>query len=201
GEDERRHRAAGRIESSGVAPQPDKRLLDELFGQALVAQQAEAEAVEAAFVAAVQLGEGRAAVANRDLGKQRGFVRGNTFGRLDHHVSQLRTWERRRFTHASPPSLFIMNGRFVLVGAHAVITGGSSGIGLATATALAARGANVSLVARNEERLAAAAAQLRAEGRSGLVVRTAPADVSDAGALRDALASVTAEGGPCDVLV
>ncbi|MEC3977493.1 SDR family NAD(P)-dependent oxidoreductase [Amycolatopsis sp. H20-H5] len=47
-------------------------------------------------------------------------------------------------------------------GAHAVITGGSSGIGLATAAALARRGASVSLVARNPGRLDAVAEWLRA---------------------------------------
>jgi 3-dehydrosphinganine reductase len=86
----------------------------------------------------------------------------------------------------------------LLCGAHAVITGGSSGIGLATARQLAVRGASVSLLARGAERLEAAAEQLRA---GGAVVRTAAVDVADQRALVGALAKLAAEAGPCDVLV
>lgn len=75
-----------------------------------------------------------------------------------------------------------------------MITGGSSGIGLGTAFALAQRGASVSLIARNSARLAAAAASLRAAGAE---VRTIAADVSDQRAITSALASLE----PCDVLV
>ncbi|GAA1713765.1 SDR family oxidoreductase [Fodinicola feengrottensis] len=85
-----------------------------------------------------------------------------------------------------------------LSGAHAVITGGSSGIGLATAHAFVRRGATVSLMARGSERLEAAAAQLRQEGAT---VATAAVDVSDADAVRAAVKEVTAAQGPCDVLV
>ncbi|WP_296717021.1 SDR family oxidoreductase [Erythrobacter sp.] len=45
-----------------------------------------------------------------------------------------------------------------------VITGGSSGIGLATARHAAERGANVVIIARNEDGLKSAAEQIRAEG-------------------------------------
>jgi short-subunit dehydrogenase len=45
-----------------------------------------------------------------------------------------------------------------------VITGGSSGIGLATARLAAERGANVVIIARNADGLEAAAAPIRAEG-------------------------------------
>ena len=50
-----------------------------------------------------------------------------------------------------------------LGGARAVITGASSGIGLATAQALNAAGAAVALVARNPDKLAAAARQVSSE--------------------------------------
>jgi len=83
-------------------------------------------------------------------------------------------------------------------GRHAVITGGSSGIGLATAALLARRGATVSLLARGADRLAAAAAGLR---ESGATVHTAVADVSDQAALRQALTDLEAAAGPCDLLL
>ncbi|MDX3226697.1 SDR family NAD(P)-dependent oxidoreductase [Streptomyces sp. ME19-01-6] len=44
------------------------------------------------------------------------------------------------------------------------MTGGSSGIGLATAQLLAGRGAKVSLIARGKERLEAAAKEGRGQG-------------------------------------
>ena len=75
-----------------------------------------------------------------------------------------------------------------------VITGGSSGIGLATARRLAARGARVSLIARDEGRLASAASDVGARA-------TASTDVADRDAVRAALASVVDVNGPCDVLV
>src|SRR5207253_3705791 len=81
-----------------------------------------------------------------------------------------------------------------LGGAHVVITGGSSGIGLATAQEAVARGARVSLLARDATRLADAAASVAA-------VATASVDVAQADALRGALDDVVAEGGPCDVLI
>lgn len=55
-------------------------------------------------------------------------------------------------------------GRFKLTGRHVLITGGSSGIGLATAVEAARRGARVTIVARDEQRLQAAAVQIRLYG-------------------------------------
>lgn len=81
-----------------------------------------------------------------------------------------------------------------LSGAHVVITGGSSGIGLATAHQVVARGARVSLLARDEARLADAVAAVGATA-------SASADVADPDAVRAAIGCLVDEGGPCDVLV
>jgi 3-dehydrosphinganine reductase len=82
-----------------------------------------------------------------------------------------------------------------LGGAHVVITGGSSGIGLELARQAVAKGARVSLVARDEARLATAAVVVGATA-------TASADVADRDALDRAIGAVVERvGGPCDVLV
>lgn len=91
-----------------------------------------------------------------------------------------------------------MRPRTDIAGKHAIITGGSRGIGLATAEALGRRGSRVSLLARNEDTLEQAAEGLRG---AGVTVATAAVDVADQSAVEDAVAAVTAELGPCDVLV
>jgi 3-dehydrosphinganine reductase len=85
-----------------------------------------------------------------------------------------------------------------LAGAHAIVTGGSSGIGLATSRLLASGGATISLIARGVDRLAAAADDLRG---AGATVHTRVADVSDQAALGVAMGKLVAAGGPCDLLV
>ncbi|NEC91428.1 SDR family oxidoreductase [Streptomyces sp. SID12501] len=78
--------------------------------------------------------------------------------------------------------------------AHVIVTGGSSGIGLATARLLAERGARISLIARGRERLEAAANELSAAART--------ADVADQTALTRAIRELEEEQGqPCDILV
>jgi 3-dehydrosphinganine reductase len=81
-----------------------------------------------------------------------------------------------------------------LAGAHVVITGGSSGIGLATAREVVARGARVSLLARDAVRLADAVESVGA-------VASASVDVAQSDALRAAIDAVAQRAGPCDVLI
>jgi len=75
-------------------------------------------------------------------------------------------------------------------GRHVIVTGASSGIGLATARMLAARGANVSMIARRQETLAEQAARLGANAAAFA------ADVADRAALEQALAAAAARFGP-----
>lgn len=85
-------------------------------------------------------------------------------------------------------------------GAHTVVTGGSSGIGEATALVAARRGARVTLVARDTTRLAAAAVRIR-QRAPGSIVGVASVDVVDRPAITDALQDIAAERGPVDVLI
>jgi NADP-dependent 3-hydroxy acid dehydrogenase YdfG len=85
-----------------------------------------------------------------------------------------------------------------LSGKVALVTGASSGIGEATALALAQAGAAVAIGARRADRLEALAAKLRDDGAR---VLTLDLDVTDEAACRDAVARTRAELGGLDVLV
>ena len=83
---------------------------------------------------------------------------------------------------------------------HVLITGGSSGIGLALARRLAGRGARLSLVARDEAKLSAARQAVTA-GAPGAVVSVASADVSREADLLAAVLALEKANGPVDILV
>ncbi len=85
-----------------------------------------------------------------------------------------------------------------LAGKVCVVTGASSGIGEATARALARAGAAVVLAARREDRLAAIAEDIR--GRGGAATWQ-PCDVTRLDALEALRDHVAREHGRCDVLV
>jgi NAD(P)-dependent dehydrogenase (short-subunit alcohol dehydrogenase family) len=79
-----------------------------------------------------------------------------------------------------------------------VVTGASAGIGRAVARAFGERGDKVALLARGEDGLSAAAAEVDAAGGRGLAV---PVDMADHAAVADAAAKVEAEFGAIDVWV
>ncbi|HZP28844.1 MAG TPA: SDR family oxidoreductase [Acidimicrobiia bacterium] len=89
----------------------------------------------------------------------------------------------------------------VLSGSHVLVTGGSSGIGLAVARAVVARGGRVSIVARDAARLRAAQTELDGVAGAAGRVASATADVADGHALREAVAQGVERLGPVDVLV
>ena len=79
-----------------------------------------------------------------------------------------------------------------------MITGASSGIGKGIALEIAARGANLGLVARREELLAEIVDQARALGGKAVA---AAADVRDVKAVREAADRFRSELGPIDILI
>ena len=85
-----------------------------------------------------------------------------------------------------------------LEGKVVAVSGASAGVGRATVRELARQGADVGLIARGEERLHAAAAEVRESGRRACV---APADVADAEQVERAAAQIERELGAIDVWI
>jgi uncharacterized protein len=83
--------------------------------------------------------------------------------------------------------------------ATAMVTGGTAGIGAAFARALAARGENLILVARDSERLAATAAEL--SDRHAVSVETLTADLAVRDDVDRVIARLTDAAAPVDRLV
>jgi 3-oxoacyl-[acyl-carrier protein] reductase len=87
---------------------------------------------------------------------------------------------------------------FSLSGQVALVTGGSQGIGRATALALAECGADVAVMARTLEKCEAVAEEIRALGRRALAVR---GDMASDEEIKAAVARVAAELGQISILV
>lgn len=84
---------------------------------------------------------------------------------------------------------------------HVLITGGSSGIGLALARQCAVAGARLSLVARDPAKLSAAARSVRVAAPHTPDVFTASADVADESSVVAAIRAAEEVHGPVDVLI
>ncbi len=83
-------------------------------------------------------------------------------------------------------------------GSVAIVTGGGTGLGAATASVLARAGARVVINGRREEKLAETAARIREEGGE---VTPCPGDVSRPEDVRDLVERAVKEYGGVDVLV
>ena len=88
--------------------------------------------------------------------------------------------------------------RFRLDDRVAVVTGASSGLGVAFARAFAEAGADVVLAARRPDRLQQTAASVRAAGRSALCV---PTDIADPAQVQHMVEAAMAQFGKIDTLI
>jgi 3-oxoacyl-[acyl-carrier protein] reductase len=87
---------------------------------------------------------------------------------------------------------------FSLQGQIALVTGGSQGIGRATALALAEAGAAVAVMARTLDNCAAVAEEIKSLGQRALAV---PGDIGNEEDIKTAVAKVAAELGAISILV
>ena len=85
-----------------------------------------------------------------------------------------------------------------LSGKKAVVTGASSGLGIAIADELAMEGADLAVCSRHEEKLMAAAEELR---RSGRTVHAQTADVTDPAQIEVFVSAAASALGGIDILV
>ena len=103
-------------------------------------------------------------------------------------------WER----HLDPDLLIDRTLKGQVKNKVVLITGGSSGIGLATAHKVAAAGATTIIVARDPEKLAEAKKEIAAAGHEIIVY---PADVSDQAQCAELVAKLVDNHGGVDILV
>jgi 3-dehydrosphinganine reductase len=88
-----------------------------------------------------------------------------------------------------------------LLPSHVIVSGGSSGIGLAVAKKLARAGYNISILARDRKRMKLACGDIRAAAGGAVGIHTEIVDVTDEGAVAAAVDSAIAEFGPPALVV
>jgi NAD(P)-dependent dehydrogenase (short-subunit alcohol dehydrogenase family) len=103
-------------------------------------------------------------------------------------------WER----HLDPDLFIDRSLRGHVEGKVIVVTGGSSGIGRATALMMAKAGARVAIVARKRQKLAETVEEIKAEGG---FAQSYSADLTEKAACDAVIDRIEAELGPVDVLV
>ncbi len=114
---------------------------------------------------------------------------------LDQYAANLWDyWER----HLDPALLIDHSLKGQVAGKNVLITGGSSGIGLALAHRLAEAGAHTIICARGADRLEAARSEIAARG---FAVTTYQVDLSDLAQCRQLVATLLARHGKIDFLV
>src|SRR4051794_27227991 len=111
-------------------------------------------------------------------------------------ITTLRSKYLTSYTGVYPAKIRAMEQ--TLKGKVAIVTGASSGIGEATARALAERGAAVLLAARNEEKLRFLEREILAGGGRALAVRT---DIADEASVEAMVERAVGEFGSVDILV
>lgn len=87
-----------------------------------------------------------------------------------------------------------------ITGRTALVTGGGSGIGLGSALRLAADGAHVTICGRTEEKLVAAAEEIRAAASDGASVRHVVADITVEEQITAAVQAAAEPTGGLDIL-
>jgi len=103
-------------------------------------------------------------------------------------------WER----HLDPDLFIDRSLRGHVAGKVVVVTGGSSGIGQATAVMMARAGAHVAIVARSKDKLAEAVQEIEVEGGTA---RSFAADLTDMDSCDKVIDRIAAEMGSIDILV
>ncbi len=106
-------------------------------------------------------------------------------------------WER----HLDPALLIDKSLRGTVAGKVVLVTGGSSGIGLAAAAKFAKAGAITIICARDEAKLAEAKKEILAEAGKDAIVVTYSADIADEESCKAFVAQLTADHGGVDFLV
>lgn len=88
--------------------------------------------------------------------------------------------------------------KFSLDGKTAIVTGGAGGLGRAMISAYADAGANVVVASRNQQKIEAAAADIRAKGQNAIAI---PVDVTDAEQVDHLVTKTVETFGALDVIV